>query len=75
MASSREMQKQQEEALFDNKLSQEYLSKGNPKELVTYLKMQELRLQSGMTAEEIDAVTKRAEKAFEEQKKFNSDIR
>jgi hypothetical protein len=31
--------------------------------------MQELRLQSGMTAEEIDAVTKRAERAYAAQKR------
>jgi hypothetical protein len=64
MANSREMQKQQEEALYENKLMQAYLKKGNPKELAAFLVMQELRFQSGMTAEEIDAVTNRAERAF-----------
>jgi hypothetical protein len=69
MSTAREMQKQQEEALFDNQLSLQYLSKGKPQDLETYLKMQTLRLQSGMTAEEIDAVTKRAEQAFSLQNK------
>ena len=69
MSSARELQKQQEDQLYDNKLSQQYLKKGQASELEIYLEMQEQRLQNGMTAEEIDAVTKRAERAFELQQR------
>jgi len=67
MAIGREMQKQQEEALFDNRFAQELLKHGKPQELASHLGHAELRLQSGMTAEEIDAVTKRAEEAYKRQ--------
>lgn len=59
----KEMMKTQEEALFDNRLSQEFLAIGKPQELAKILEANELRLCSGMTAEEIDAVIKRASDA------------
>jgi len=62
---TKELQERQEQALFDNELSLRYLSNGKTKDLAKYLKMQALRLRSGMTAEEIDAVIKRAAEAFE----------
>lgn len=65
METNRELQKHQQEALFDNNLAQLYLSNNKAQKLAAYLNMQELRLQSGMTAEEIDAVKKRAELAYE----------
>lgn len=69
MASARELQERQEQALFDNKLSQQYLLDGKAEQLAAYLETQEQRLQSGMSSEEIDAVTKRAERAYASQKK------
>ncbi|MCL2356530.1 MAG: hypothetical protein FWC70_05120 [Defluviitaleaceae bacterium] len=64
MASEREMKKQQEEMLFDNILSREFLAHDKPKDLALHLEMSAFRLQSGMTAEEIDAVTTRAKEAY-----------
>ncbi|MCL2356742.1 MAG: hypothetical protein FWC70_06245 [Defluviitaleaceae bacterium] len=61
---NREMQKMQEEALFENRLAQELLRKGKTQKLASVLEMNEMKLHSGMTAEEIDAVKKRAENAF-----------
>lgn len=61
---SKEMTKMPEDALFDNKLAQEFISAKNPQSYASYLKAAEMRLCSGMTAEEIDAVTKRARDAF-----------
>jgi len=63
----KELQERQEQALFDNRLAQELLKNDKPKELASYLGLAELRLQSGMTAEEIDAVSKRAEEAYKRQ--------
>jgi len=57
------VQKFMEEALFDNRLAQEFLAIGKTQELTRYLEANELRLCSGMTAEQIDAVTKRASEA------------
>ncbi|MCL1877675.1 MAG: hypothetical protein FWF80_02340 [Defluviitaleaceae bacterium] len=67
MTSEREMKKYQEEMLFDNILSREFLEHGKPQALVSHLEMSAFRLQNGMTAEEIDAVTMRAKKAYERQ--------
>jgi hypothetical protein len=64
MSTEREMKKQQEEVLFENVLAQEFLANNKAQELASHLGMTELRLQSGMTAEEIDAVTKRAKEAY-----------
>ena len=64
---SRELQERQEQALFDNRLAQEFLAKGKAQELMKILEANEFRLSSGMTAEEIDAVTKRAEEAYRRQ--------
>lgn len=62
---SRELQERQEQTLFDNKLTQEFLNAGDIQGLKSVLGMNEMRLVSGMTAEEIDAVSKRAQSAFE----------
>ena len=62
---SREVQKQQEELFYDNQLTLQYLTNGKTEKLMIYLGMQAKRLQNGMTADEIDAVKKRAEEAFE----------
>jgi len=64
MALSRELQKQQEEVFYDNQLALQYLQEGKYDELIIYLGMQAKRLQNGMTADEIDAVRKRAQEAF-----------
>jgi len=64
MSTGRELQKQQEESLFDNVYAQQYVRAGKTKKLQAHLGAQEKRLQSGMTAEEIEAVTKRAKEAF-----------
>jgi len=65
---SRELQERQEQTLFDNRLTQEFLNAGDVKGLKAILEMNEMRLVSGMTAEEIDAVSKRAQAAFEKLK-------
>ncbi|MCL2357452.1 MAG: hypothetical protein FWC70_09935 [Defluviitaleaceae bacterium] len=61
---NREFQKVAEDALFDNRLAQEFLENGKAAELADYLSGSELRLRSGMTAEEIDAVETRAKQAY-----------
>ena len=53
---NRELQERQEQALFDNRLSQVFLENGKPLELARLLQANEFRLSSGMSAEEIDAV-------------------
>ncbi|MCL2224132.1 MAG: hypothetical protein FWB96_04085 [Defluviitaleaceae bacterium] len=63
---NRELQERQELALFENSLAQEFLAKGQHEKLSRYLKMTDKRLRSGMTAEEIDAVKKRAKEAYED---------
>jgi len=60
---TKELQERQEQALFDNRLAQEFLAKGKSQELAKILQANEFRLCSGMTAEEIDAVIKRASEA------------
>ena len=64
MSIEREIRKQQEETLFDNILSREFFINGKTDALGSYLEMTSLRLKSGMTADEIDAVTKRAQEAY-----------
>jgi len=61
---NREMQKVQEEQLFDNILSREFLENGKTEALNSHLEMTSLRLKSGMTADEIEAVTARAKEAY-----------
>ena len=61
---NREFQKVAEDALFDNQLAQEFLKNGKASKLAEYLRGNEMRLHSGMTAEEIDAVKKRAADAY-----------
>lgn len=61
----REQQKISEDALFENRLAQEFLNNGKAKELSVYLSGSEMKLHSGMTAEEINAITTRAKQAYE----------
>jgi hypothetical protein len=62
---TRELQERQEQALFDNRIAQAFMAKGKAQEFVRFLEASELRLCSGMSAEEIDAVIKRANEACE----------
>ena len=64
MSTEREIKKQQEESLFDNILSREFYKNGKTDALGSHLEMTNLRLRSGMNADEIDAVTKRAQEAY-----------
>jgi hypothetical protein len=64
MPTNKEMQKFLEDALYDNRLTQMFLD-NKPNALPFILKMNETRLRNGMTADEIDAVEKRAREAFE----------
>jgi len=61
MATDREMRKFQEEILFENFLAQEVIVKEKVNQYMKYLKITNERARSGMTAEKIDAVKKRAE--------------
>ena len=63
---NRELQERQEMALFETNVALAYLEKGKPEKLVRYLKMCDKRLSNGMTADEIDAVKKRAKEAYED---------
>ena len=58
---NREMQKHQEELFFENHFAQEMLKSKKYDEYLQYLKVTSERTKSGMTAEEIDAVIKRAQ--------------
>jgi hypothetical protein len=58
---NREMQKYQEDALFEIHFAQKMLDAQKYDEYLLYLKFAREKAKSGMTAEEIDAVTKRAE--------------
>ena len=60
---NREMQKYQEEMLLENYFAQEMLKAKKYDEYLKYIEVSNVRLKSGMTAEEIDAVMKRAEEA------------
>jgi len=64
MSNEREIKKQQEESLFDNRLAREFLLSGKIADLQYFLEMSGLRLKSGMTAEEIEAVEKRVKEAY-----------
>ena len=66
MSTEREMRKYQEENFFENKMARLFLEKGKTAELKKFLNTSSKRLASGMTADEIDAVNKRAEEAFED---------
>jgi len=61
MSTDREMRKFQEEILFENFLAQAVLKEEKIDQYKKYLKITNERARSGMTAEEIDAVQKRAE--------------
>jgi len=58
---NREMQKFQEELLFENCFAQEMLAAKKFDEYQRYLDVRKASAISGMTAEEIDAVMKRAQ--------------
>jgi len=60
MATDREMRKFQEEVLFENFLAQEVLIAKKHEQYMKYLQITSERAKSGMTAEEIEAVYKRA---------------
>ena len=62
----REMRTVQESAYYENLYAQEMLKAGKTDEYMAYLKATQHKLKSGMTAEEIDAVQKRAEEAAKE---------
>jgi len=49
--------------LFDNYLAEEFLKDGKHSALLMHMGLNAMRLQSGMTAEEVDAVKKRAKEA------------
>ena len=65
MATERELKTNQEQGLFKLERSRLLLESGNLEELRKYLKVSILEAQSGMTAEEIDAVRNRAMQANE----------
>jgi hypothetical protein len=58
---NREMQKYQEDTLFEIHFAHQLLSAKKIEEYVKYLDFAMEKAKSGMTAEEIDAVIKRAE--------------
>jgi hypothetical protein len=64
MANEREIKTNQEDRLFDNFLSQKLLKEGKTDKLSSYLSMMGEKAQSGMTAEEIDAVRERVNRAI-----------
>lgn len=69
MASEREMRKHQEESLYENLFAQEMLKDNKIDSYRQYLAVTNEKAKCGMTAEEIEAVTKRAQEAA---KKYNN---
>lgn len=63
MTSEREMRKHQEESLYENIFAQEMLKANKLNDYLQYLAVTNEKAKSGMTAEEIDAVTKRAQES------------
>ena len=63
MASEREMRKYQEESLYENIFAQEMLKANKLNGYRQYLAVTNEKAKSGMTAEEIDAVAKRAQES------------
>lgn len=61
----REMRKYQEELLFENFLTKEMLEAKKQDALIRYLSVSSARTKSGMTAEEIEAIAKRAKDSAE----------
>jgi hypothetical protein len=59
MATDREVRAVKEEKYFDLLMARRLIKKGKIKEAEEYLSTAERRTQSGMTAEEIDAVKER----------------
>jgi len=66
MAADREMRKFQEDMLFENFLAQEVMQANKDEQYKRYLRINSERFKSGMTAEEIEAVQKRAQTAATE---------
>jgi hypothetical protein len=58
---NREMQKYQEETLFEIHFAEEMLSAKKHDDYMRYLEFAKEKAKSGMTAEEIEAVIKRAQ--------------
>ncbi|MCL2216513.1 MAG: hypothetical protein FWB91_05775 [Defluviitaleaceae bacterium] len=63
MATEREKREAQELAYYENQYAQAMLDAGKLDEYKNYLKTIQHRLKCGMTADEIDAVQKRAKEA------------
>ena len=63
MANEREIKEKQEDRLFENEFSQGMLRANKISEYKRYLQVTNAKTKSGMTAEEIDAVRKRAEES------------
>jgi len=58
---NREMQKYQEDTLFEIHFAQELIAAKKLDEYIRYLEFAKEKAKSGMTAEEVDAVIKRAQ--------------
>ena len=63
MATEREKREAQELALYENFFAQEMIKKGKMEQYKTYLIAMNERGKNGMTADEIEAVQKRAQNA------------
>jgi hypothetical protein len=63
MATEREKKVEQETLLYENYFAQEMLNAGKLEEYCKYLKAMSERGKNGMTADEIEAVQKRAQNA------------
>ena len=68
MPSEREMKVQQEDRLFDILLLKKFAKDGKERNHDEYLDTMAERAQSGMNAEEIDAVRERVSRAFDSYK-------
>jgi len=64
MATERELKTQQEDRLFDIFLMQRVINERNELNPAVFLSMMGEKAQSGMTAEEIDAVRERVSRAY-----------
>ncbi|MCL2223864.1 MAG: hypothetical protein FWB96_02725 [Defluviitaleaceae bacterium] len=68
MANEREMKKWQEDSLFENIFAQEMLAANKLNGYMQYLAVTNAKAMNGMTADEIDAVKKRAEETAKKYK-------
>ncbi|MCL2363573.1 MAG: hypothetical protein FWC71_02790 [Defluviitaleaceae bacterium] len=66
MATDRELRAHKEEKYFDLMMARRLIKNGKVDEAVKYLEIAEDRTQSGMTAEEIDAVKERVSRTVSE---------